>query len=92
MLLSCQLLQSVSHMCSATNHAQHAGGEDNRVQGERPWSIQATTEEVAAWELMTLDGLGEAAAMALSLTTSLGGQRHPSLSSLKSGLRQALST
>lgn len=56
------------------------------VQGERPWSIQATVEEAAAREFMTLDGLGEAAAMALSLSTSLGGQRHPSLSSLKSWL------
>ncbi|KAK9865407.1 hypothetical protein WJX84_001322, partial [Apatococcus fuscideae] len=52
--------------------------------GERPWSIQATAEEAAAKEFMALDGLGEAAAMALSLTKALGGQRHSSLASLTS--------
>ena len=54
------------------------------MQGERPWSIQATAEEAAAKEFMALDGLGEAAAMALSLTKALGGQRHSSLASLTS--------
>ena len=35
---------------------------------------------------MTLDGLGEAAAMALSLSPALGGHRHTSLGSLKAWL------
>ncbi len=56
------------------------------MQGDRPWSIHTTREEAAAQEFMQLSGLGEAAAMALSLTSGLGGHRHHSIASLKSWL------
>ena len=56
------------------------------MQGERPWSIHATSEEVAAQEFLQLPGLGEAAAMTVALTAALGGCRHGSLASLTSWL------
>ena len=54
------------------------------LSGSKFWSSNPSPEERAARSFEEIPGLGEGAAMALAMTTALGGRTHPDKASLAS--------
>lgn len=73
-------------MCLPTSLRQppHVPALLHAPQGERIECNSASTEEQAARELRTVEGIGEGTAIVLARTIALGGAKHGSLDSLRS--------